>query len=70
MEIVLGEEVERYLKQCNIIDEEDTISSTMEAVSLDDTLREMESVIISGLNENKVILVNLVHMYPTIEEFG
>ena len=30
-----------YLKQCNIIDDEDTITGNMEAVSLDDTIGEM-----------------------------
>ena len=33
---------ERYLKQCNLLGEDDTISGAMEAVSFDDTLREIE----------------------------
>ena len=42
----------------------------MEAVSFDDALGEMERIVTSGLNEDKVILVNSVDMYTTIKELG
>ena len=42
----------------------------MEAVSFDDTLGEMERIVASGLNEDKVIPVNSVDMYTAIEELG
>ena len=61
---------ERYLKQCNLLGEDDTISGAMEAVSFDDTLGEMESIVASGLNEDKVIPVNSVDMYTAIEKLG
>ena len=61
---------ERYLKQCNLLGEDDTISGAMEAVSFDDTLGEMERIVASGLNEDKVIPVNSVDMYTAIEELG
>ena len=42
----------------------------MEAVSFDDTLREMERIVTSSLNESKIIPVNSIDMYTTTEELG
>ena len=40
---------EKYLKQYNLLEEDDTISDSMEVVSFDGTLREMDKYVTSGL---------------------
>ena len=41
-----------------------------EAVSFNDTLGEIESVVALDLNKNVVFLVNSVDMYASIKEFA
>ena len=50
------------------MEEEETIDGSMEIISFDDTLGEMEKVIESNLQANIVIPINSVALYTTIDE--
>ena len=52
------------MKACGALGAEDTISGTVEAVSFDDTLKEIEDVIEGGLRKDRTIPVNLLHDLP------
>ena len=54
---------EKYLKQCNILENKDTKCSATAAVVFNYSLGEMERVIAMNLQENMVILVISVDMY-------
>ena len=49
-------------------EEEEIVIGAMEAVSIDNTFGEMESVIESNLPRNKIISINSVILYTTINK--
>ena len=49
--------------------EEEKIIGSMEKISFDDTLGEMEEVVRSKLQVSKVILINCVTLYTSIDEY-
>ena len=53
-------QVEGCLKLCEALGPNDEISGFVEAVSFDDTLGEIEKVLLGDLSEDRTILVNSV----------
>ena len=61
--------LKKQLKENGIMREEETINGSMEIISFDDTLGEMEEVARSKLQVNKVILINSIALYTAIDEY-
>mgnify|MGYP006997896988 FL=1 len=61
--------LEKQLKENGIMREEETINGSMEIISFDDTLGEMEEVARSKLQVNKVILINSIALYTAIDKY-
>ena len=49
--------------------EDETISGAMEVVSLNETHGEMESVVKLNILGQKIILINFISLYTTINEY-
>ena len=61
--------LKKQLKENGIMREEETINGSMEIISFDDTLGEMEEVARSKLQVNKVILINSIALYTAIDKY-
>ena len=61
--------LEKQLREIGIMSEEEAINGYMEVISFDDTLGEMEEVIKSKLQVNKMIPINSVALYTAIDEY-
>ena len=61
--------LEKQFKENGIMREEETINGSMEIISFDDTLGEMEEVARSKLQVNKVILINSIALYTAIDKY-
>ena len=61
--------IEGRLKACGAMGTDDKISGAIESVSFDDTLREIERVIIGDLTDDLTSMVNSINMYEEIMEF-
>ena len=57
------------MKACGAMGTDDKISGAIESVSFDDTLREIERVIIGDLTDDLTSMVNSINMYEEIMEF-
>ena len=61
--------LEKQLKENGIVGEEETINGSMEIISFDYTLGDVEEFIESNLQVNKVITINSVTLYTAIDEY-
>ena len=61
--------VEEHLNTCEALALEEEIGGDVEAVSFDDTFKEIEDVVEEGLSEDQMIPVNSVDIYEVIEVF-
>ena len=61
--------LEEQLREIGIMSEEEAINGYMEMISFDDTLGEMEKVIKSKLQVNKMIPINSAALYTAIDEY-
>ena len=51
------------------MEEEEIITGAMEVISFDNTLGKMERVIESNFLQKKILRINLVTLYTTIDEY-
>ena len=61
--------LEEQLREIGIMSEEEAINGYIEMISFDDTLGEMEKVIKSKLQVNKMIPINFVALYTVINYY-
>ena len=62
--------LEEQLREIGIISEEEAINGYMEMISFDDTLGEMEKVIKSTPQVNRIIPINSFALYTAVDEYA
>ena len=60
---------EMHLKACGALSHDESIGEAVEAVSFDDTLREIGYMVEGGVIEDRVIPVSSIDMYEVIADF-
>ena len=66
---VKRKDFEQKSKENGFMEEEEIITGAMEVISFDNTLGKMERVIESNFLQKKILRINFVTLYTTIDEY-